>query len=91
MITPDQIRNNAKFGVPLRADVLMEIADRLEGGKAATTTERELLREASKLLRHTNCIDDDATKCPACSLESRISTLLAAPMTTDRPDEQEGL
>jgi hypothetical protein len=29
MITPDQIRNSAKFGSPLR-EVLMEIADRLE-------------------------------------------------------------
>ena len=30
MITPDQIRNSAKFGSPLRAEVLLELADRLE-------------------------------------------------------------
>ena len=34
MITPDQIRNSAKFGSPLR-EVLMEIADRLEKLEAA--------------------------------------------------------
>jgi hypothetical protein len=35
MITPDQIRNSAKFGSPLRAEVLLEIADRLEKLEAA--------------------------------------------------------
>ena len=34
MITPDKIRNSAKFGSPLR-EVLMEIADRLEKLEAA--------------------------------------------------------
>ena len=31
-----------------------------------------LLIEAQYRLHHTACIDDDATRCPACSLESRI-------------------
>jgi hypothetical protein len=35
MITPDQIRNSAKFGSPLRAEVLLELADRLEKLEAA--------------------------------------------------------
>jgi hypothetical protein len=51
MITPDQIRNSAKFGSPLRAEVLMEIADRLEKLEAAPKwvglTDEELL-ELSK-------------------------------------------
>jgi len=39
---------------------------------------RELLIEAKELLHHTRCIDNDAMKCPACSLESRIDTFLMA-------------
>ena len=35
-----------------------------------------LLIEAREILKHTRCIDDDAMKCPACSLESRISSIL---------------
>ena len=35
MITPEQIRNSAKFGSPLRAEVLLELADRLEKLEAA--------------------------------------------------------
>ena len=35
MITPDQIRNSAKFGSPLRAEVLLELAHRLEKLEAA--------------------------------------------------------
>ena len=51
MITPDQIRNSAKFGSPLRAEVLLELADRLEKLEAAPKwvglTDEELL-ELSK-------------------------------------------
>lgn len=36
----------------------------------------ELLREAETLIRHTQC-DVDAMHCPGCSLESRISELIA--------------
>lgn len=39
-------------------------------------SERKLLQEAADLLRHTECKDGDATRCPACSLESRIETVL---------------
>jgi len=39
---------------------------------------RDLLLEAKELIHHTRCIDDDALKCPACSLESRIDTFLTA-------------
>ena len=42
-------------------------------------TVTDLLREAHGLLRHTECIDNDATRCPACSLESRIDSYLASP------------
>lgn len=31
-----------------------------------------LLTEAEGLIRHSRCIEDDAMKCPGCSLESRI-------------------
>jgi hypothetical protein len=30
MITPEQLRNSARFGTPLRAETIMELADRLE-------------------------------------------------------------
>ncbi len=36
----------------------------------------ELLTESRDLLQHTRCVDDDAFKCPACSLESRIDDAL---------------
>ena len=35
-----------------------------------------LLEESRDLLHHTRCVDDDALKCPACSLESRIDEAL---------------
>ena len=37
----------------------------------------ELLEETEGMLQHTKCKDEDAMKCPACSLESRIDTALA--------------
>ena len=36
----------------------------------------EALTEARDLLHHTKCHHEDALKCPACSLESRIDDLL---------------
>ena len=39
---------------------------------------RELLREVMHTLRHTKCIDEDATKCPACAYEAQIDLLLSA-------------
>ena len=32
-ITPEQIRNSAKSGTPIRAESLLEIADRLEAAE----------------------------------------------------------
>ena len=49
----------------------------------------ELLTEAKNLLHHTKCIDEDALKCPACSLESRIDAIL--PSIKDQAERIEAL
>lgn len=55
---------------------ILEAEERAEKLELDVTDARLLLSEALVLLKHTSCIDGDATKCRACSLEARIEALL---------------
>lgn len=57
----------------------LEFVLALDHARALEKEARELLSEAQHMLAHSRCKDDDATKCPACSLESRIDAVLADP------------
>jgi len=58
------------------ADLLQE-RGRAEKLKAQVKMLVELLEETEGMLQHTKCLNEDALKCPACSLESRIGEALA--------------
>lgn len=42
-----------------------------------TTELVDVLEYSRDNLKHTRCVDDDASKCPGCSAESQIDTILS--------------
>jgi len=55
----------------------LEACDKLLKAEAQVKLLVEFLEEAESMLQHTKCLNEEALKCPACSLESRIGEAIA--------------
>lgn len=99
MITPDQIRSNARSGQPLRKETLMEIADQLEKQSAATSLSAEpvngMLR-AAEICAHEFIHAPQVSDSPVChkcgeSESDDNEVLFALEMSMEHDDRHQAM